>query len=95
MKVLLSWLKEYVDIDVTPQELENKLFGAGFEVEELKYLGESIEKVVVGRVTSTEPFEGTNLTICKVDCGEHGSDITILTGADNVFTGALVPCAMV
>ena len=30
----LSWLKEYVDVDVTPDELEKKLFDAGFEVEE-------------------------------------------------------------
>ena len=32
----LSWLKDYVDINVTPQELEEKLFSCGFEVEELK-----------------------------------------------------------
>ena len=38
MKVLLSWLKEYVDIDVTVPELEEKFFGAGFEVEETKYV---------------------------------------------------------
>ena len=48
MKVLLSWLKDYVDIDVTPQELEKKFFGAGFEVEGVEYLGENIEKVYVG-----------------------------------------------
>ena len=35
MLVPLSWLKEYVDIDVTPKELEEKLFSCGFEVEEL------------------------------------------------------------
>ena len=35
MKVPFSWLKQYVDIDVTAQELEDKLFGCGFEVEEL------------------------------------------------------------
>lgn len=95
MKVLLSWLKDYVDIDITPEELEVKLFGAGFEVEETKYLGESIEKVVVGVVKNTEHYEGTHLTICSVDCGEYGDDITILTGADNVFPGAHVPAALV
>ena len=42
MKVLLSWLKDYVDIDVTPKELEEKLFSAGLEVEEVAYLGENI-----------------------------------------------------
>ena len=35
MKVPFSWLKQYVDIAVTAQELEDKLFGCGFEVEEL------------------------------------------------------------
>ena len=39
MLVPLSWLKEYVDIDVTPQELEKKLFDGGFEVEELYQVG--------------------------------------------------------
>ena len=34
MLVPLSWLKEYVDIDVTPEELEKKLFDGGFEVED-------------------------------------------------------------
>jgi len=95
MKVLLSWLKEYVDIDVTPAELETKLFGAGFEVEETIHMSEGIEKVVVGVVTHMEAYEGTHLQICTVDCGEYGKDITILTGADNVFEGAHVPAALV
>ena len=49
MKVLYSWLKEYVDIDISHKELEEKLFSAGFEVEGIEYLGENLEKVVVGR----------------------------------------------
>ena len=50
MLVPLSWLKEYVDIDVTPQELEKKLFDGGFEVEELYQVGHDIDKIVVGLV---------------------------------------------
>ncbi len=95
MKVLLSWLKEYVDIDVTPKELEEKLFSSGFEVEEMVYLGENIEKIYVGQVTSIEKYEGTHLYICHIDCGEHGHDHLILTGADNVFQGAKVPACLV
>ncbi|MCM1127492.1 MAG: phenylalanine--tRNA ligase subunit beta [Lachnospiraceae bacterium] len=95
MKVLLSWLKEYVDIDVTPKELEEKLFSTGFEVEEMVYLGENIEKIYVGQVTSIEKYEGTHLYICHIDCGEHGHDHLILTGADNVFQGAKVPACLV
>ena len=95
MKILFSWLKDYVDIDCKPLELVDKLFGSGFEVEETVYLGQDIEKVVVGEVTSIEKYEGTHLYICHVDCGELGADNLILTGADNVFKGAKVPAAVV
>ena len=95
MKVLYSWLKEYVDIDITPQELEEKLFSTGFEVEGMEYLGENLENVVVGQITSMEHYEGTHLQICHVDCGEKGHDHFILTGATNVFVGAKVPAALV
>ena len=95
MKILFSWLKDYVDIDCKPLELVDRLFESGFEVEETVYLGQDIEKVVVGEVTSIEKYEGTHLYICHVDCGELGSDNLILTGADNVFKGAKVPAAVV
>ena len=95
MKVLYSWLKEYVDIDVTPKELEEKLFSVGFEVEGVEYLGENLENVVVGQITAMEHYEGTHLQICHVDCGPKGNDHLILTGADNVFVGAKVPAALV
>ena len=95
MKVLYSWLKDYVDIDIEPKELETKLFSAGFEVEGIEYLGENLEKVVVGQITSMEHYEGTHLQICHVDCGPEGNDHLILTGADNVFVGAKVPAALV
>ena len=73
MKVPFSWLKEYVDIDVTAQELEDKLFGCGFEVEELIDLSAEIDRVVVGVVKECTPVEGTHLCTCKVDCGEYGN----------------------
>lgn len=95
MKVLYSWLKDYVDIDIDYKELETKLFSAGFEVEGIEYLGENMEKVVVGQITAMEHYEGTHLQICHVDCGDMGHDHLILTGADNVFVGAKVPAALV
>ena len=95
MKVLYSWLKEYVDIDISPKELEEKLFSVGFEVEGVEYLGENLENVVVGQITAMEHYEGTHLQICHVDCGEKGNDHLILTGASNVFVGAKVPAALI
>ena len=90
----LSWLKEYVDIDVTPQELQDKLFSCGFEVEELYEVGRDISKVVVGLVEECEPIEGTHLHLCKVNAGEHGS-FQICCGADNVTAGKKFPLALI
>lgn len=94
MKVPFSWLKEYVDIDVSAQELEERLFSCGFEVEELIDLGAEIDRVVVGVVTEAVPQEGTHLHVCKVDCGEYGHDIQISTGAPNVYVGMHTPAAL-
>ncbi len=90
----LSWLKEYVDIDVTPQELQDKLFSCGFEVEELYEVGKDISKVVVGKVLTCEAIPDTHLHVCKVDCGEHGT-FQICCGADNVCAGGKFPVALI
>ena len=94
MKVPFSWLKEFVDIDVTAQELEEKLFSCGFEVEELIPLDAGISKVVVGKIVEMEKQEGTHLTKCVVDCGSYGHDIRISTGAANMKLGDCVPAAL-
>ncbi len=93
MKAPLSWLKDYVDIDVTAQELEEKLFSCGFEVEELTDVGKDISGVYVGEVTECEPVEGTHLHVCKVDCGDKGV-FQICCGADNVKIGIKAPVAL-
>lgn len=90
----LSWLKEYVDIDVTPQELQDKLFSCGFEVEESYEVGKDISKVVVGKVLTCEAIPDTHLHVCQVDCGEHGT-FQICCGADNVAADGKFPVALV
>ena len=82
MLVPLSWLKEYVDIDITPEELEKKLFDGGFEVEERYQVGKDISNVVVGLVEGCEPIPETHLHVCQVNAGEHGT-MQICCGADN------------
>jgi phenylalanyl-tRNA synthetase beta chain len=94
MLVPLSWLKDYVDIDVTPDELENKLFSCGFEVEEKYEVGKDISKVVVGEVKTCEVIEGTHLHLCTVDAGENGI-LQICCGADNVAAGGKYPLALI
>lgn len=90
----LSWLKEYVDIDITPQELQDKLFSCGFEVEELYEVGKDISNVVVGYVLECEAIPDTHLHVCQVDCGTHGT-FQICCGADNVVKGGKFPVALV
>ncbi len=93
MKLPMSWLREYVDIgDITAAELADKLLNIGFEVEEIKYLGENIENVVTARITTIEKHpDADKLRICRVDYGSEQSQI--ITAADNVFEGAIVPVA--
>ncbi len=90
----LSWLKEYVDIDVNAKELERLLFSVGFEVEELIELGKDISGVVVGEVKTCELIPDTHIHICTVDCGDKGT-FQICCGADNVRVGGRYPVALV
>ena len=96
MKVPYSWLKDYVDIDVSAEELAEKLFSCGFEVEEIIYLGEKINRVVVGEVKALTPHpDSDHMQICVVDCGEeYGRDLQIVTGAPNVYVGMKTPVAL-
>lgn len=89
----LSWLKEYVDIDVTPQELQQKLFSCGFEVEQLHQVGEDVTGVVVGLVETCEPIPDTHLHVTRVNAGSHGT-FQVCCGADNVCAGGKFPFAM-
>jgi len=94
MIVPFSWLKDYVDIDISAEELQEKLFSCGFEVEELTYLGKDVTGVAVGEILSCEKHpDADRLTVCKVNCGAYGEK-QICTAATNVFVGAKVPCAL-
>ncbi|MBQ3665756.1 MAG: phenylalanine--tRNA ligase subunit beta [Lachnospiraceae bacterium] len=94
MLVPLSWLKDYVEIDCTPLELQDKLFSCGFEVEELIEVGKEISNVVVGLVEECEPIPDTHLSLCKVNAGAHGT-FQICCGADNVHAGGKYPLALI
>ncbi len=94
MLVPLSWLKDYVEINVTPGELEERLFSCSFEVEELTEVGKDISNVVVGLVEECDPVPDTHLHVCRVNAGRHGS-FQVCCGADNVRAGGKFPLALV
>lgn len=95
MKVPLSWLKDYVDVDIPVEELAQKLFSCGLEVEEIVYVGQEIERCVVGRIETIVPHpDSDHLQICTLNCGVYGEAIQIVTGAHNIREKDLVPVAL-
>ncbi|MFW5986129.1 MAG: YtpR family tRNA-binding protein, partial [Halanaerobiales bacterium] len=94
MKVAYNWLKEYVDMPYSPEELDYILTMAGLEVDEIEYLGEGLEDIVIGKITKImEHPNADKLVICEVDIGDKL--LKIVTGAPNVAEGAKVPVATV
>lgn len=93
MKVTYNWLKEMVDINVSPEELAKKLTSAGMEVEEIIYQNEHLHDVVVGKILKIDKHPNADkLVVCQVDIG--GKIIQIITAATNVFEGAVVPVSL-
>ncbi|MEO1005458.1 MAG: phenylalanine--tRNA ligase subunit beta [Cyanobacteria bacterium J06638_38] len=93
MRVSLNWLKEFVDIDMSPEELGRVLTIAGFELEELIDLGANADGVVVGRVLQRDKHPNADkLSICKVDVGAD-EPLSIVCGASNVRADIFVPVA--
>lgn len=94
MKVSLSWLKDFVDIDVDVETLADKLVGAGFEVEEIIDSSANMKNVVLGKIVELEKHpDADKLQICQIDVGKEEL-IQIVTGAQNISKGDLVPVAM-
>ena len=94
MKLPLSWLKEYVDIDCSADELVKKLFSCGFEVEGEERFGDKIDKIVTCKIVKIEKHPNADkLSVCQVDAGKFGT-LQIITAATNIFEGAIVPVAL-
>ncbi|MBQ4616780.1 MAG: phenylalanine--tRNA ligase subunit beta [Clostridia bacterium] len=94
MKISLSWLRRYVDIDVPVEELCDKMVMSGFEVEGIEDLSETMQNVVAARIVRLEKHpDADKLQICTMDIGAEET-VQIVTGADNVFEGAIVPAAL-
>ncbi len=94
MRVSYNWLKEYVEIPLSPEELAQKLTERGVVVETLTSANPGVEGVVIGKVLKMEQHPNADtLWVCQVDVG-GGKVLQILTGAQNVREGDLVPAAI-
>lgn len=90
-----SWLRSYINPDMTTDELCEAMTMAGLEVEEVSTVAPAFSGVVVARVLSVRDHENSDhLHICQVDVGE-GDPLQIVCGAPNVREGILVPCAKI
>ncbi|MBD2179008.1 phenylalanine--tRNA ligase subunit beta [Pseudanabaena sp. FACHB-1998] len=95
MRISLNWLRELVDCDLSPQELEEKLTMAGFEVESIEDRRTWAEGVVVGHILTADRHPNADkLQVCKVDIGAP-EPLQIVCGAANARQGLFVPVATV
>ena len=103
MKISYKWLKEYVDINVTPEKLAELLTMHSFEIEEIIYQGKGLENVVVGEVLEKEKHpDADKLSVVKVKI--NSKEISeIVCGAPNIDVGqkvlvaklgAEIPCGL-
>ncbi|PUU89411.1 MAG: phenylalanyl-tRNA synthetase beta chain, partial [Halanaerobium sp.] len=96
MQISYNWLKKYIDINFTPEDLSEKLTMAGLEVEGVEYLGEGLEDIVIAKIEEIKEHpDADKLVICMVKTAADEELIPVVTGAPNVEAGQLVPFAAV
>lgn len=94
MKILLSWLKDYIDINETPERIADALNMTGLEVEEIIQPGKFLNNIVVGKILTRDKHpDAEKLSLCTVDVN-RGQPLQIVCGASNMQAGDLVPVAM-
>lgn len=94
MKVPFNWLKDYVDIDIDPKELGDKLTLTGSQLEEVITQGDQIKNIVTGKIVEiTGHPDADKLKVCQVDIGKEEL-IQIVTAATNMKENDVVPVAL-
>ena len=95
MQVSIKWLKDYIDFDWSAEELADRFTMAGVPVENVIRADEGLDKVVTGRIEKlTKHPDSDHLQICQMNVGEKEL-VQIITGAQNVAEGQVVPVAMI
>jgi phenylalanyl-tRNA synthetase beta chain len=93
VRVSYKWLQEFVDIDLTPQELADRLTLAGITVEGVEELGVGVSNVLTGRIEKISPHPNADkLIVTNVNIGSDTRQI--ITAAPNVREGDVVPVAL-
>ena len=94
MKAPLSWLREFVDVDLTPEQIAERLTLLGMEVKSIVRWGDDWRNVVVGELLSVERHpRADRLSLTRVTVGD-GEPLDIVCGATNIAAGQRVPVAL-
>ncbi len=94
MKLPISWLRDWIEVDAAPERIADALTRRGFYVEGIETHGHSYPGVVVARVLEVNPHPNADrLTLCRVDGG--AGEVQVVCGAPNVRAGMVVPLATV
>lgn len=94
MKVSLNWLKEYIDVELTADEIINGLIKIGFDLDNVENKAEKLNKFVIGKVLERVKHPNADkLSLCKVDAAQDHI-LSIVCGAPNVDAGQAVCVAL-
>jgi phenylalanyl-tRNA synthetase beta chain len=94
MLVSLRWLKDYVDVELGPGELADRLTMAGLEVDSVRKVGPEFTNVVVAKILSIRPHPSADkLSLCEVTTGDK--TYSVVCGAKNMKIDDIVPLALV
>lgn len=94
MKLPLSWLSDYMTLNIDPKTYADRMTMTGSKVEGYEILSEKIQNVVVGKILTKEKHPNADrLWVTTVDVGSEV--LQIVTGAQNINVGDLIPVAKV
>ncbi len=95
MRVPLSWLRDYVDFDLPPERLAERLTTLGMEVQSIDRIGAGWNSVVVGELLEVVPHPGADrLSLTRVRVSASDAPLSIVCGATNIVVGQRVPVAL-
>ncbi len=93
MIVSLEWLKDYTDVNVTPEEFCDRMIMSGSNLETMEHVGCDMENVVVGKIVKIEKHpDADKLVICRVDIGK-GRTGTDSDRSSQCVRGSLCACS--
>ena len=93
MDIPVSWLKSLVNFNADTKQFIEDITITGTKVESVKTFGADLSGIVLGKILNVDKHNNSDhLLVCKVDVGD--SVIQIVTGASNVYQGAVVPIVL-